>query len=529
MTARRYFIVDLGVNFRTAVVTKDGHLLADKKRVAAHYLRGFFIIDVASCLPFGYITCMAADQEDKDTRSGSVRLLRLLRLIKLLRLLRGLAIFQRWEEQMFQLGVIWKLGRLALLILFMSHWLACGWYFAGTAKQEFFDDLNVTKVAWVDGKYPNMQPDDVPLDEAYYTSFYFAACSVLMVGYTEPGFVAEKVMVLTGFFVGAMVMSLIIGNVSDIIANANPGATAIKRAEGVITSFLSDSHVSSILTRRVRSHVTHYHLSKGTSADIKMEIFEYLPQSMQEELAKELGYIDDTNRSKTQAECKGCLSRIPFFQNLHSHELILIGCRMKHQIAYSPNFEIINGKRTPVDSFIMQEGHRGTEMWIVESGCVTVEKGLLDTTMDGKLDAVERRVKMGYCTKNDIFGEMAVLVQEAAGLPLERQRTAYCSDAYDEDRPKSEKTSMFSHGVGYVKLFALSYDDVQALRLLSPAIDASVAKAVASLKANRPTLFSGEAADAHTRHLHELDKKLEDMNTHFMEELAEIKKLIARR
>ena len=62
--------------------------------------------------------------------------------------------------------------------------------------------------------------------------------SVLMVGTDDsdfsPSFMIEKLVVVSGMFIGALVMALIIGNISEIIANADPGRTARKQAEGLV-------------------------------------------------------------------------------------------------------------------------------------------------------------------------------------------------------------------------------------------------------------------------------------------------------
>ena len=50
-----YFIFDLYLNFRTAVVTLDGELMFTRKEVARNYLRGWFLVDFISCLPFSCV------------------------------------------------------------------------------------------------------------------------------------------------------------------------------------------------------------------------------------------------------------------------------------------------------------------------------------------------------------------------------------------------------------------------------------------------------------------------------------------
>lgn len=52
-----YFVVDVFLNFRTAIVTRDGEVVYEKKPVALRYLRSWFTVDFISCLPFGQSAC----------------------------------------------------------------------------------------------------------------------------------------------------------------------------------------------------------------------------------------------------------------------------------------------------------------------------------------------------------------------------------------------------------------------------------------------------------------------------------------
>lgn len=68
-----YFMIDIGVNFFTAIVVKEGKevgqgkrgqvtaggvLVTDRWEIAKNYLKGFFIIDLISSIP---ISWMASD------------------------------------------------------------------------------------------------------------------------------------------------------------------------------------------------------------------------------------------------------------------------------------------------------------------------------------------------------------------------------------------------------------------------------------------------------------------------------------
>ena len=115
---------------RTAIIEPDGTLVYQKVDVAHNYLRGWFLIDFISCLPFGYMQYLGDDSGEQS----SIRLVRLLRLVKLLRLLRLKALLDRWAEYLNHLGVLTKMLKIGFLLVVMSHWLACGWYFAGNGS-----------------------------------------------------------------------------------------------------------------------------------------------------------------------------------------------------------------------------------------------------------------------------------------------------------------------------------------------------------------------------------------------------------
>ena len=98
------------------------------------------------------------------------------------------------------------------------------------------------------------------------------------------------------FLVGAVVMSLIIGNMSDIISRSHPGQTLQNEALGVVHAFLHDRKVGGHLTRRVRKHFSFYYSERGTTVDM-YSIFEKMPTELQMDLAMQLRFIRDKVRA----------------------------------------------------------------------------------------------------------------------------------------------------------------------------------------------------------------------------------------
>lgn len=49
------FLADIGLNFHTTYVGKDGEIIDDLKMIQMNYLRSWFFLDLASSLPFGIL------------------------------------------------------------------------------------------------------------------------------------------------------------------------------------------------------------------------------------------------------------------------------------------------------------------------------------------------------------------------------------------------------------------------------------------------------------------------------------------
>ena len=120
------FVLDVVINFRTAFFDRQGVLEERPRAIANHYLRGWFLWDLISCLPLQMLSQVFGPG---DMGSGKAfKAIRLIRLSKMLRL--------TWLERTLgrhfdaRYGVVTKIFSmliLALSIIFAAHLLACGW------------------------------------------------------------------------------------------------------------------------------------------------------------------------------------------------------------------------------------------------------------------------------------------------------------------------------------------------------------------------------------------------------------------
>lgn len=52
MVIELFFIMDIVVHFRTSFVDTSGRIIYDQRKIAIHYLKGWFILDFLAALPF---------------------------------------------------------------------------------------------------------------------------------------------------------------------------------------------------------------------------------------------------------------------------------------------------------------------------------------------------------------------------------------------------------------------------------------------------------------------------------------------
>ena len=142
------FTVDMLLTFQVAYqesIDNGGHWVTNKRVIAANYLKGWFVIDFISIVPFWMI---AFDFDDPmglvDSETGAAprtsssvlrtavlfRVVKLLRMLKLARILKASRVLQRalldiatnqWEWTFSKL----KLIRLFTTLVIFAHWQAC--------------------------------------------------------------------------------------------------------------------------------------------------------------------------------------------------------------------------------------------------------------------------------------------------------------------------------------------------------------------------------------------------------------------
>jgi hypothetical protein len=228
-------------------------------------LKGWFTVDLLSCLPISYILLIASDGTSSgSSNSKGIRVVRLLRLAKLMRLSKFERILSAHYENLASFYALMSGAKAMAVTLFMSHMTGCLWHWAA-----YDPDRDVTLLAsnctasdpcsWLDATELDQtkSPED-DLWERYTTSIYFATTTLSTVGYGDilPTNAKERVLTIVLQVAGTMTFAYTAGTLSSIILEGKNDPKVIEYNEKMpkITEYLKSKHVPDHRRMQIRAH-----------------------------------------------------------------------------------------------------------------------------------------------------------------------------------------------------------------------------------------------------------------------------------
>eukprot|EP00439_Symbiodinium_sp_Y106_P035430 s3340_g4.t1 len=223
------FVIDIVLTFFTAYLDEREVLVTNRLRIAQRYLRGFFVIDVASVFPAELF--LLAIQPDIATQARAVKLLRLVRLMKLGRLFKLKRLVLLVEEKLnFSLQVMDML-KMLVKVLFIVHWLACLTFLVaspvcadGTAMPcpppEGPNDDTRFWSNWV----RMFQVDKFDLAARYLSTFHFITATLMAVGYGDifPANSFERIVCIVSQITGAVLFGFLLSCITAVLEFTHP-------------------------------------------------------------------------------------------------------------------------------------------------------------------------------------------------------------------------------------------------------------------------------------------------------------------
>mmetsp|Transcript_5229 Transcript_5229/g.11435 ORF Transcript_5229/g.11435 Transcript_5229/m.11435 type:complete len:751 (+) Transcript_5229:346-2598(+) len=342
------FWVDIGLNFRTAYIDHTAMLVRDGGRIAAHYLRTWFFIDLVASVPWETIVLWFVDSMSQD-KLDALMLLRVPRLLRLARLLRVL-------DRIKGANVI-RMLKLIFFIILVAHWITCLWFF-------MYRELRYSMT------YPwtfDNQLGDNSAEITYYLQGYYNAF-VLMIGNDIAPMNNVEVIYCTGvLIIGACFYAIIIGNVSLLVNNLNPTASRHKFKKDIINNAIRYLDTPNDVAQRVDDYFEYLTQHSHPGPD-GMQLVSQLPSSMFQDISSWM-YTD-------------LVKKVPLFKECEEAFLKALVVRLKLSV-YLPG------------EIIFRIGDVGHEMYFITKGTVAVLNS--NTEMLAMLQA------------GGFFGELALL------------------------------------------------------------------------------------------------------------------------
>uniref|UniRef100_A0A8C8CU92 Voltage-gated potassium channel subunit Kv11.1 n=1 Tax=Oncorhynchus tshawytscha TaxID=74940 RepID=A0A8C8CU92_ONCTS len=240
------FIVDILINFRTTYVNHNDEVVSHPGRIAQHYFKGWFLIDIVAAIPFDLLIFRSGSDEPQTTT-----LIGLLKTARLLRLVRVARKLDRYSE--YGAAVLFLLMCTFALI---AHWLACIWYAIGNAERTNSARIGGMKIGWLDnlaeqiGKpYNDTDPASGPsTKDKYVTALYFTFSSLTSVGFgnVSPNTNPEKIFSICIMLIGCEYVTSVseyVTSVSEYVTSVSEYVTSVSEYVTSVSEYVTSVSV----------------------------------------------------------------------------------------------------------------------------------------------------------------------------------------------------------------------------------------------------------------------------------------------
>ena len=192
------FSTDIVIQFCTAYIDPQGKVVTDRKKIAKHYIKTWFILDLVGTIPFELFAFIPA----LEGSGNQVRYLSLLKTPRLLRLGKLMGVLDKLE-----IANVFHIIRLYFFMLLAVHWLSCIWYPLVRSQGTLYLHADLED-----------EQETLRMRSAYLLSFYNSL--LLMTGEDLDAYSdAERLFCSIALSLGVCFYGFIIGNVMMLLNN----------------------------------------------------------------------------------------------------------------------------------------------------------------------------------------------------------------------------------------------------------------------------------------------------------------------
>jgi CRP-like cAMP-binding protein len=241
-----FFGLDMVMTFRTPVESKAHNaLIISNRDIALNYLKTWFIIDLASTIPF---PLLFGNQDLDPSTLVLFQLTKFFRLFSLFRLGKILKSLGKYESVLNISPVVMKLVVLFCKVFFVVHWMGCIWWglTAVVSSNPWFTSTG-------SGGLVNGRLENTHVSAQYLMSIYYTFITMTTVGYGDirPTNPAERLIGLGFILVCILMFSYMIANLTNAINGITSSKAAIADAKLSVSEYLKEKNCSSVVQDRI--------------------------------------------------------------------------------------------------------------------------------------------------------------------------------------------------------------------------------------------------------------------------------------
>lgn len=283
---------------RGFIDSSRGHVEMRVGRIASAYLKGWFFMDVTIvAVDLFFLLADSSDWLNVFTFLRFFRVLRLLRILRILKLsarlvtisevigVQGFLLRQDWSPEYSHALV--SVVKQLLVIVFLCHYVACGWFSISTVSQRTHD----TSWAVVHERSRMAEGVDSDWDYMYASSFHWAISQFTPASVdANPTNTIERFYAITIILGGLLVFSSFIGNISQSMTTLRLLNAKERQQAQSVRRYLHEHNVSAEVSHSLLSFMKRHRIGKSdkTNAAMTSEIINRLPRTLKNALDLEV-------------------------------------------------------------------------------------------------------------------------------------------------------------------------------------------------------------------------------------------------